>query len=89
MMTTHDQKVVKSGQTQGFIEKSTSDLLIDGKLSQKFICVIFKNVSLLLLITTHDLKVVTRGQTQGFIEKMDFQPINRKFKDTVRTKSKF
>ena len=67
-MTTHDQKVVKSGQTQGYIEKWTSDPSIDGKLSHKFSCVIFKYVILPLLMTTHDQKVVMSGQTQSLID---------------------
>ena len=68
-MTTHDQKVVKSGQTHGFIETWTSDPSIDGKLFYKFICVIFENDILRLMMTTCDQKVVKSGQTQGLIEK--------------------
>ena len=56
-MTTHDQKVVKSGQTQDYIEKWTCDPSIDGKLHDKFICVILKYVILRLLMTSHDQKV--------------------------------
>ena len=60
-MTTHDQKVVKSGQTQGLIEKLTSGPSIDGKLSHKYICVIFEYDILRLMMTTHDQKVLKSG----------------------------
>ena len=63
-MTTHDQKVVKSGQTQGL--KWNSDPSVDGKLSHKVSCVVFKYVILPLLMTTRDQKVAKSGQTQGF-----------------------
>ena len=65
-MTTHDQKVVKSGQTHGFIETWTSDPSIDGKLFHKFICVIFEYDILRLMMTTRNQK---SGQTHGLIEK--------------------
>ena len=67
-MTTHGQKVVKSGQTHGFIETWTSDPSIDVKLPDKFICVIFEYDILRLMMTTCDQKVVNSGQTQGLIE---------------------
>ena len=68
-MTTHDQKVVKSGQTYGFIETWTSDPSIDGKLFHKFICVIFEYDILRLTMTTRDRKVVKSGQKKGLIKK--------------------
>ena len=67
-MTTRDRKLVKSGQTHGLIEKWTSDLSIDVKLPDKFICVIFEYDILRLIMTTCDQKVVNSGQTQGLIE---------------------
>ena len=74
LMTTNDQKVVKSGQTQGFIEQWTSDPSIDGKLLHKLICVIFEYDILRLFMTTHDQKVVKSGWTQSFIKKWTSGP---------------
>ena len=68
-MTNNDQQVIKSGQTQGVIENWTFDPPIDEKLPDKFICVVFDNDILRLLMTTNDQKVVKNGQTQGLIEK--------------------
>ena len=79
IMTTHDQQVVKSGQTSGFIEKWTSDLSIDGKSSHKFICGIFKYVIIRLIITTHDQIVTKSSQIQGFQSK--YKDTWTKFKD--------
>ena len=75
-MTNNDQQVIKSGQTQGVIENWTFDPPIDEKLPDKFICVVFDNDILRLLMTTNDQKVVNSGQT-GFDRKMNFRPINR------------
>ena len=76
-MTTHDQKVVMSGQRRGFIEKMNFRPINRWEIAWLVNLRDFEIRYIASMMTTHDQKVVMSGQRRGFIEKMNFRPINR------------